>query len=265
MQTLIEELTARRTQLKKAIELARHQAHDSPDGHLKISYQARKYEYYQALPKDGNLHRIYIPKQNLSLAKALATKDYAANFLRCATRELKLVERYLRELEKACPEKIYARMCNARQALVSPILLPEDILATLWEQQQFKQSDYMPEKKIYLTRKGDMVRSKSEVLFADQYLDLGIPYRYEQVLLLDDGKTVAPDFTIWDKKRKRVVYHEHFGYMDDADYRRKTLIKIDEYRRNGIYTGKNLITTFEGDGAVLNMIEIRKMMEELFL
>lgn len=264
MYTLIEELKQRRDELKKCIKYAEKSVNRDLDGHLYISCRSKGCDYYHVHYSESS-HGIYIPKQNLSLAKALATKDYAANFLRCATRELKLVERYLRELEKACPEKIYARMCNARQALVSPILLPEDILATLWEQQQFKQSDYMPEKKIYLTRKGDMVRSKSEVLFADQYLDLGIPYRYEQVLLLDDGKTVAPDFTIWDKKRKRVVYHEHFGYMDDADYRRKTLIKIDEYRRNGIYTGKNLITTFEGDGAVLNMIEIRKMMEELFL
>lgn len=38
----------------------------------------------------------------------------------------------------------------------------------------------------------------------------------------------------------------------------------NEYRRNGIYPGKNLIITYEADGSYLNVKEIREMVKEIF-
>jgi len=74
---------------------------------------------------------------------------------------------------------------------------------------------------------------------------------------------LIPDFSLWDKKRRRVIYHEHFGKMDDPVYRKRNLKKIDDYRRNGIFSAKNLIMTFEGEGTSLNMREMRAMIEDL--
>ena len=47
------------------------------------------------------------------------------------------------------------------------------------------------------------------------------------------------------------------------NYRKTNLIKLDEYRRNGIYLGKNLIITYEAEGCYLNIREIRNMCQEL--
>ena len=56
------------------------------------------------------------------------------------------------------------------------------------------------------------------------------------------------------------------GLVDDPDYRRdRFLKKIDEYRKSGIFFGNNLMATFEGDGSVLDMNEIRTMFERALL
>ena len=264
MKEFIESLERRRDILTKCISHAEKITRNAPEGHLEVS-DSGKNCYFYLLQKHGDKHGVYIPKKEYSLAKALASKDYAQHILRQLKRELQILDRYISLLKKGTAEDVFSKMCTARQKLVTPILVSDELCAKMWENEPFTQSDYKPEKKIYPTKKGDMVRSKSEVLFADMYLDMEIPYRYEQVIRMADGSTMAPDFSLWDKKRRRVVYHEHFGKMDDPDYRRKNLKKIDDYRRNGIYTGKNLIMTFEGDGVVLNMREMRAMIEDLFL
>ena len=61
-----------------------------------------------------------------------------------------------------------------------------------------------------------------------------------------------------------MIYHEHLGLMDNEEYRHANLIKLDEYRRNGIYPGKNLIITYEGDECYINIKEIKQMIQEIF-
>ena len=121
-----------------------------------------------------------------------------------------------------------------------------------------------PEEKVYPTQKDEMVRSKSEVMLADMYNELGIPYRYEAELCMGSGKKKYPDFTLLKVDTREIIYHEHLGLMDDEKYRKMNLMKLEEYRRNGIFFGKNLIVTFEADGCYLNIKEIRKMIKELF-
>ena len=54
-----------------------------------------------------------------------------------------------------------------------------------------------------------------------------------------------PDFTLLDIAHHRIVYHEHLGMMEDAEYRKAALSKLKEYAQSGIFTGKNLILTSE--------------------
>jgi len=54
-------------------------------------------------------------------------------------------------------------------------------------------------------------------------------------------------------------------YRNMNDYRRRNLRKLNEYRRNGIYPGKNLIVTYEEDGSYLNVKEIREMVKEILI
>ncbi len=97
------------------------------------------------------------------------------------------------------------------------------------------------------------------------YYEMGIPYRYECALLLSNGKTKFPDFTVLDTKRRRIVYHEHMGCLDEERYRKENLGKLSDYRKSGIYTGKNLLLTFEGAGCPFNITDIKKSTTEMFL
>ncbi len=264
MQAYIESLIKRREILTAMLARAKAGCRSSPTGRLDICASGKRIFWYQVSNQSGG-RRKYIPKKDIALAKALASKSYSENLVFRISRELASLNRYIRIVTGNTPEDLYSEMSPARQALVRPLLVTDDELARSWEAAEYTRGTSFPEKKIYPTKKGDLVRSKSEVFFADMYLEMGIPYRYEQELRFPDGEVLDPDFTLWDKKRRQEMYHEHCGKMDDPVYRKRFHEKIDIYRRNGIYTGKNLILTFEGDGTTLNMLEMRNMISEIFL
>ena len=56
---------------------------------------------------------------------------------------------------------------------------------------------FFEENLIHRTARGEMVRSKSEVIIADHLADKGVDYGYEQPLTIE-GVTKYPDFTIED-------------------------------------------------------------------
>ena len=62
---------------------------------------------------------------------------------------------------------------------------------------------------------------------------------------------------------KKELYWEHFGMMDDIEYRNNAFIKIQRYEQNGFYQHSSLIWTFETISLPLSTRVIRKMIEEL--
>lgn len=86
---------------------------------------------------------------------------------------------------------------------------------------------------IHITARGEFVRSKSEVIIANQLAYRGIPYAYEKKLTLEN-ETRWPDFTIEDKDSGNVFYWEHCGMMDDPEYRERWEAKLKWYAEHGI-------------------------------
>ena len=125
-----------------------------------------------------------------------------------------------------------------------------------WEAELFEQSDFMPEAKTKITSRGLAVRSKSELLIAEALYRHGIPFRYEQILRLDDKHFLVPDFTI-KKPNGEIAYWEHLGRMGSEAYARRQLKKAMLYFEAGIVPWKNLIMTFDTvDGDIdLRIIE----------
>ena len=88
---------------------------------------------------------------------------------------------------------------------------------------------------IHRTKRGDLVRSKSEVIIANELLAQGIDrYEYEAPLVLVDGKTRYPDFTIIDDDTGAAYYWEHLGMLNNPDYRRRWDRKAEIYAQSGI-------------------------------
>lgn len=115
---------------------------------------------------------------------------------------------------------------------------------------------------IHKTARGELVRSKSEVLIANALFHHHLEYIYEPKLVLE-GMVKRPDFQIIDDDTGEVWYWEHCGLMDDPRYRRRWEDKRAFYQKNGIEEGKNLLVTFEENGA-LDSQKIERIIEETF-
>jgi hypothetical protein len=98
---------------------------------------------------------------------------------------------------------------------------------------------------IYRTSRGEMVRSKSELLIAEKLNTLGMSYHYERVLegTLVSGR-LRPDFSFIDDAGDVLIW-EHLGRLDRADYRAGWEWKRNWYSQNGYAEGRNLFTSTE--------------------
>jgi hypothetical protein len=120
---------------------------------------------------------------------------------------------------------------------------------------------------IHRTVRGDLVRSKSEVIVADILHELGAQYAYEQPFVGADGTTRYPDFTVDDAEIGRRTIIEHLGMLDLPDYRRRWEEKLIWYSKQNVLPieaggGKvaTLVTTDELNG--IDAGAIRKKLKD---
>lgn len=112
---------------------------------------------------------------------------------------------------------------------------------------------------IHRTARGELVRSKSEVIIADALFDKGIDYEYEKELHLNEDGIKSPDFTIEDAESGSKFYWEHCGMMSDETYRRRWETKRMIYEKHGIIEGKNLIVSYDKEDGSIDSQEIRNL------
>lgn len=262
MEELLKQMSERINILKKAVTRAEKETGLYPEGRLRISVSGKWPRYYK-VTKTGDTKGDYIPKENINLARQLAQKDYNTKFLREAKQELARLEQTIEHLSKGNADLVFQNLSANRQNLVTPYISTDSLFAKEWQSRSFKSNPYRPENKIYDTRRGEKVRSKSEAILADMFYELGIPYHYEKPIKLRNGNTRYPDFTLLKVKTREEIYLEHFGLLDDEEYRRECFYKLDEYRNSGIYTGRNLLFTYETATNPLDIKGIKRMLEEL--
>ncbi|WP_442580322.1 ATP-dependent DNA helicase [Mesorhizobium sp. ASY16-5R] len=107
---------------------------------------------------------------------------------------------------------------------------------------------------IHRTSRGELVRSKSEVIIANILHALKISYAYEQPMKGKDGSVRYPDFTIEDAETGQRVFLEHLGMMSEPSYRKRWEEKLAWYRAQDVRlhedgggeAGILLVTTEEG-------------------
>ena len=79
------------------------------------------------------------------------------------------------------------------------------------------------------TKDGHFVRSKSEVAIANFLFDNRICYQYERRIFLGDQE-LHPDFFLPDHD----VYIEHFGLLDNPNYKKYATKKADLYKEHNV-------------------------------
>ncbi|MFO0822823.1 MAG: AAA family ATPase [Gemmataceae bacterium] len=90
------------------------------------------------------------------------------------------------------------------------------------------------DKLIHRTARGELVRSKSEVIIANELHRLDVEYHYEKELKFGTDAPRYPDFTIDDPASGLTVYWEHCGMLGDPGYLSRWEGKKAWYRANGI-------------------------------
>lgn len=126
---------------------------------------------------------------------------------------------------------------------------------------EFKQR-YYEASLIHKTIKGELVRSKSEVIIANMLYDAGISYEYEKELTLDEDGIRIPDFTIDDAESGTLFYWEHCGMMADRHYRQRWDKKKAVYAKYGIVEGENLIVSYDDVNGSIDSVAIKALIEK---
>ncbi len=256
------ELLRRKKELDGILRLCEESIAKMPSGNLRISKDGNKVKYFHVVEK-GDTHGKYIRKQDVKLAEMIAQRDYYTKVAEEAKREIKAIDMYLKNMSDIKVEDVFDSLNGYRQALVNPVILSDKEYARRWENETFKTNPFESGERVYETKKGEKVRSKSEAMIADMYFELGIPYRYECEVALYNGKVKYPDFTLLKISERKLIYHEHMGMLEDDFYRKNNLIKLNEYSKSGIFCCDNLIISFETEYAPLNIKEIRKMVKKV--
>jgi hypothetical protein len=125
---------------------------------------------------------------------------------------------------------------------------------------------------IHRTERGDLVRSKSELVIADKLFARGVEYSYEQPFVLPSGRVRYPDFTITDPARGVTFYWEHLGMLDDPGYRARWQQKRAEYLAAGLVPASDttdaaevLIESSDDSSGGLDAAKIGQLIDRVIL
>ncbi|MBO7425539.1 MAG: hypothetical protein J6U23_07645 [Clostridiales bacterium] len=224
-------------------------------GWIKID-KSHGHKHYYLFTSDGT-------KKSLTEreARLYAQKTYDNRVVRKAVIERNYLQSTLDSFPNECVEDVINAYTVDRRNLVNPIRQPDSDYAEKWLSLTFNQKPCSADGPVYKTQKGDMVKSKSELIIADRLYNLGIPYRYEAELRLGT-EIIHPDFTILDVKRRREVYLEHLGKMDDPKYASDNVKRINLYGSHNILVGDKLFLTMETKDHPLNVENLNKVLAQ---
>ncbi len=219
------------------------------------------FQYY--LMENGK--RIYVKNQDMDMVRGIVQKDYEEAIYKELTTVRYRIQRFLKCYDVTQINKVYSNLAEARKQLVKPLIPTDEQFVEEWYQSHKDNQNSFPEKGTYLTAHGEHVRSKSEKIIADLFEKYEIPYRYEPMLKLSDGRCVFPDFVVLNLRRRKTIYWEHFGLITDGEYAKKTLQKLSFYEESGLVVGKDLLFSMESDLMPLNVTLLEQKIHQYIL
>ena len=279
----ISELLSRRAaDLLNLIKIKEHALKNAPGGSVRIVQRRNKVLQFYKKTEAGDYQGTYMPREEDALARRLVQKDYDQRVLEKAKGELRLVQQFQTSLQKNSTDTAFAALDQTRQTLVTPATLTDSQYAEFWQSQPYRKKKIADALQQLTTDRGELVRSKSEVIIANALNANKIPYRYEYPLVLErqggggssgGGKNKAsfvnedfyelhPDFYCLDVRTRQEYAWEHLGMMDDAEYAARAVEKLALYSANGYFPGKNLIITMESKSAPIDSLEIGRVINE---
>ena len=232
-----------------------------PAGDLICAKNETRYKWY--LRNQGKSK--YISRKKMELAEKLALKKYYESKQKDLQSELKACEAYVSvalsteadRAEKVLSHPEYERLLEGEYKSRNKEL--EE-----WSNANYECCQNYPEKLLIKGTQGKMLRSKSEAMIDRVLFAEGIPFRYEEKIVLG-GTVLYPDFIIRHPKTKDFYYWEHFGMMDNAEYINHACKKIKIYCENGIIPSVNLILSYETQTHPFSIHEVERIIKQYFM
>lgn len=235
-----------------------------PEGKIHIIKKKNKMQYY--LRKDAkDKSGVYLSKKEEKKIKIYLQKKYDMEVLKSVDEEIKNLKRFIEKGPKNIQiQNVYSECPKEIKEHILPIDITDKDFIEEWLAKPYEKKEISDDMPMYITEKGERVRSKSELNIANILYNMNIPYKYECPLVLSSGYVIHPDFTILDIRRRCEVYWEHRGMMDDEGYLKHTMQRIKDYIREGIMVGDRLIITEESSFMPLGTDEIKKIVRIIY-
>lgn len=193
----------------------------------------------------------------------LARKKYLTLKLKDLEKEKRALNFYLQHHAPTGKADTLLTEPSEYQKLLAPQFTPFSAEISQWLDSPYEQNPSHPERLIYKSTSGHLVRSKSEMIIDMLLYQHQIPFRYECALNLREA-VFYPDFTIRHPLCGAVFYWEHFGLMDQPGYASNAFSKLKLYSEYGIVPGIHLITTYETQETPLSTELVEKIIEYYF-
>ena len=215
---MIRQLNEELRCINKHIKELESKLNTIPPGTLCCARNGNKIKWYF---RNESSSYSYLPKKERKLAEQLAFKKYAQIELDYLRKKRSAIENCLQISEVSSGAEDLLKEQSPYRDLILPYYSnhsrnSEKLAA--WAQAEYISNPDYPDGKKFHTKKGELVRSKSEVFIADALFTHRIPYRYEQKLDLGSAGYFFPDFTVCHPRYLKTIYWEHFGLMDSEDY-----------------------------------------------
>ena len=254
---------------KDFVDLYINQIKDGPEGTLIHQSNHGKKQFLLVTTDNGKRNRKSITK-NTDLLRKLARVEFARKALGVLKPDVALLQSVLDKLKPFEPDRILDSMTNAYKLLPEDFFFDRDAVVTNfnlddadrtrierhreWGEQRYEQCELYPEYKNKRSSRGELLRSKSELLIVERLYHYEIPKHYDETIIAN-GETFYPDFTFQGADGD-LFYWEHLGMMNIPKYSSRNIKKLRDYIEAGIIPGNNLILSFDGDGTInMGMID----------
>lgn len=233
---------------------------------LALRGKGRKtFRYYVRENKKDKMGK-YLDQSQVNLRNQLAKKKYTETLIQEISKECSKLQKLLNLKLEDSVITSYEKMNLGIQQIIAPYNVGDAYFAKSWLDEGFQGLGFDERDTTeFFSEKGERMRSKSEVLIANALYKRGIPYKYECPVLLPSGIMKYPDFIVLNVRERKVFYWEHLGKMGDMEYVASNVKKLFEYKKMGIWIGKNLILTFETAEIPLGTKEIEQIIDELLI
>ena len=239
-----------------------------PNKHRFDVIQRKHFKYYRFNEKKGDAYnRKYIGKADSEAFQNLFEASYNATLLELETNNLKVLCKTRDQYTEPTVEAVKSKMSKC----VSDIPVCGMFDKQLNELNKWAHEDYARNTHNYgdteiYDEEGERMRSKSECLVSNIYINAGVPKRHDAVIDLDDmcggRKMKSPDFLIRCLDGKYII-HEHAGLLTNENYFEDFVDKVRMYFYNGFILGDNLFYTFDDKDGGINTSLVKEIVEKI--